>query len=470
MNGWMRRKSVSLDGFAAHQRLAPTLSWWHLIPLGVGAIVGTGIYALTGVGANLAGPAVILSFLIAGAVCACAALAYAEVSTMIPTSGSAYTYSYVVIGEVVAWVVGWSLLLEYSVGSSAVAVGWAGYAVGFLNAVGVHLPMAMTTGVMSGGFLNVPAMVIVFAVAGMLLVGTRESATVNIVLVVIKIAALVVFVAFAAPRFNPANFHPFMPYGFPAHKVGGVKHGVMAAAAVIFFAFYGFDTLSTAAEETKNPGRDLPIGILGSMIVCTILYVAIAACGVGAVYYTRFARSAEPLAEILRDIGHGGAAVVIGAAAVIAIPTVILAFLYGQSRIFFVMARDGLLPQRLARVNARTKVPVTMTLITAVAVALLAGLAPLDQIASMANAGTLTAFIAVSICMLILRRRAPDAPRIYRTPMAWVIGPAAIAGCAYLFWSLETRTRLLFAVWNLAGLAFYAVWRWRKREDQPVAD
>jgi APA family basic amino acid/polyamine antiporter len=468
MNGLMWRKAASLDGFAANQRLVPTLSWPHLIPLGVGAIVGTGIYALTGVGANLAGPAVVLSFLIAGAVCACAALAYAEVSTMIPTSGSAYTYSYVVIGEVVAWVVGWSLLLEYSVGSSAVAVGWAGYAVGFLNAVGVHLPLAMTTGVMSGGFLNVPPMAIVFVVAGLL--GTRESATVNAVLVVIKIAALVVFVAFAAPRFNPANFHPFMPYGFPAHEVDGTKHGVMAAAAVIFFAFYGFDTLSTAAEETKNPGRDLPIGIIGSMIICTILYVAIAACGVGAVYYTRFARSAEPLAEILRDVGHSGAAVVIGAAAVIAIPTVILAFLYGQSRIFFVMARDGLLPERLARVNARTKVPVTMTLITAVAVALLAGLAPLDQIASMANAGTLTAFIAVSVSMLILRRREPDAPRIYRTPMAWVIGPAAVAGCAYLFWSLPTKTRLLFVAWNLIGLAFYAFWRWRKGQAAPAAD
>ena len=464
MNGLMRRKTASLDGFQAHQRLAPTLSWPHLIPLGVGSIVGTGIYALTGVGANLAGPAMVISFLIAGAVCACAALAYAEVSTLIPTSGSAYTYSYVAIGEIFAWVVGWSLLLEYSVGSSAVAVGWAGYAVGFLNAVGVHLPAAMTTGVMAGGLLNVPAMLIVFAVAGLLLLGTRESATVNAGLVAIKIAGLCVFIALAAPRFNAANFHPFMPYGFTAHEVGGTKHGVMAAAAVIFFAFYGFDTLSTAAEETKNPGRDLPIGIIGSMVICTILYVAIAACAVGAVFYTRFARSAEPLAEILRDLGHGGGAIVIGVAAVIAIPTVILAFLYGQSRIFFVMARDGLLPQSLAKVNARTKVPVTMTLLTAVAVALLAGLAPLDQIASMANAGTLTAFVAVSVSLLILRRREPDAPRIYRTPAAWIVAPAAIAGCLYLFWSLPTKTRLLFLAWNLIGLAFYAFWRWRKRE------
>jgi APA family basic amino acid/polyamine antiporter len=469
MSGLMRRKSMSLDAFAAHQRLAPTLSWWHLIPLGVGAIVGTGIYALTGVGANLAGPAVILSFLVAGGVCACAALAYAEVSTMIPASGSAYTYSYVVIGEAFAWIVGWSLLLEYSVGASAVAVGWSGYAVGFLNAVGLHLPVAMTTGLLAGGFLNLPAMAIIFAVAGLLLLGTRESATVNALLVVIKIAALGLFIAVAGPRLDLANFHPFMPYGFTAHEVGGAKHGVMAAAAVIFFAFYGFDTLSTAAEETRNPARDLPIGIIGSMLICTLLYISVAACGVGAVYYTRFARSAEPLAEILRDLNQGGAAIVIGAAAVIAIPTVILAFLYGQSRIFFVMARDGLLPERLARVNPRTKVPVTMTLLTALAVALLAGLAPLDQIASLANAGTLLAFIAVSACLLILRRREPDAPRVYRTPFVWIVGPAAIIGCAYLFWSLPTRTRLFFLIWNLIGLAVYALWRWRKSQASDAA-
>src|ERR1700761_2344647 len=239
-----------IDAAPAGQRLKATLDWRHLIPLGVGAIVGTGIYTLIGVGAHLAGPAVIVSFLIAGAVCACAALAYAEVATMIPTSGSAYTYSYVVIGEIVAWVVGWSLILEYSVGSSAVAVGWSGYMNGFLGGVGVHLPHALTTGLLAGGLINLPAVIIVYVVAGLLIAGTRESATVNAGLGVIKIVAL------AAPRISAANFHPFMPYGFAAHEVDGAKHGVMAAAAIIFFAFYGFDALSTASEETKNPGRD----------------------------------------------------------------------------------------------------------------------------------------------------------------------------------------------------------------------
>jgi APA family basic amino acid/polyamine antiporter len=459
MTSLMRRKTVSLAALAPEHRLKATLSWWHLIPLGVGAIVGTGIYTLIGVGANLAGPAVILSFLIAGAVCACAALAYAEVATMIPVSGSAYTYSYVVLGEIIAWAVGWSLILEYSLVVSAVAVGWAGYAVGFLGAVGVQLPAAIATGLWAGGLVNVPAIAIIAVVAGLLMLGTRESATVNAVLVVFKIVALAIFVAVAAPRFDAANFHPFMPYGFVGQDVGGARHGVMAAASIIFFAFYGFDALSTAAEETRRPGRDLPIGIIGSMIACALIYVAVAASAVGALPFGQFAHSTEPLALILRRLGHGGVAVLIGAAAVIALPTVILAFLYGQSRIFFVMARDGLLPRGLARVSARTGAPVRMTLATAVVVAALAGLAPLDQIASLANAGTLAAFIAVSASMLVLRRRAPDQPRVYRTPLAWLVGPAAIAGCLYLFWNLPEKTKLFFGLWNLIGLGCYFAWR-----------
>jgi len=467
MNALFHRKTVSLEALHPDQRLKPTLSWWHLIPLGVGAIVGTGIYTLIGVGANLAGPGVLLSFLIAGAVCACAALAYAEVATMIPVSGSAYTYSYVVLGEIVAWIVGWSLILEYSLVVSAVAVGWSGYAVGFLNAVGVHLPQALSVGLYAGGLVNFPAVAVIAVVAGLLMLGTRESATINAVLVAVKIIALGLFVAVAGPRFNAANFHPFMPYGFVGHDVAGTSHGVMAAAAIIFFAFYGFDALSTAAEETRNPGRDLPIGIIGSMLACTAIYVTVAAVAVGAMPFGRFANSPEPLALILRNLGQGWTAIAIGAAAVIALPTVILAFLYGQSRIFFVMARDGLLPASLAKVNPRTGTPIRMTLATAVVVAILAGLAPLDQIASLANAGTLAAFTAVSACLLVLRRRSPDQPRIYRTPLAWIVGPLAIAGCLYLFWSLPLKTRLFFAAWNLIGLVCYFLWRSRRTEAAP---
>ena len=462
MASLLYRKPVSLEALQPHQRLKATLSWWHLIPLGVGAIVGTGIYTLIGVGANLAGPAVILSFLVAGAVCACAALAYAEVATLIPASGSAYTYSYVVLGEIIAWVVGWSLILEYSLVVSAVAVGWSGYAVGFLIAIGVHLPAALTSGVWAGGLVNLPAITVIAVVAGLLTLGARESATVNGILVAVKIVALTIFLAVAAPHFNAANFHPFMPHGFFSHDIRGTRYGVMGAASIIFFAFYGFDAISTAAEETRRPSRDLPIGIIGSMAACVVIYVAVAAIAVGAAPTAVFGKSAEPLALILRSIGHGGVAIMIGAAAVIALPTVILAFLYGQSRIFFVMARDGLLPAGLATVNAGGA-PVRMTLVTAVVVAILAGLAPLDQIASLANAGTLAAFIAVSACLLVMRRREPNAPRLYRTPAAWLVGPFAIAGCLYLFGNLPLRTQLFFAAWNVVGLACYFAWRQARR-------
>ena len=453
----LRRKS--LDRVTEHEegrRLVPTLGWPHLMALGIGAIVGTGIYTLIGVGANLAGPAVLLSFLVAGVVCACAALAYAEMATMMPAAGSAYTYSYIVLGEVLAWVVGWSLILEYSLVVSAVAVGWSGYAVGFLQGVGIDLPIALTVGPHAGGVLNLPAVLIVFVVAGLLIAGTRESATVNAALVVVKIIALAVFVAIALPHFDTARLDPFMPFGF-AKTMGadGVERGVMAAAAIIFFAFYGFDAISTAAEETRNPGRDLKIGIIGSMVGCTLIYMLVALAAVGAMNYTVFAQSPEPLALIMRELGQGTAAKIVAGAAVVALPTVLLAFLYGQSRIFFVMSRDGLLPRGLSTVSPRTGTPVRTTLFTAVFVAALAGVARLDEIAALANAGTLAAFIAVAVCLLVLRKREPNRPRVFRTPMAWLVGPLAIFGCLYLFFSLPVRTQLWFGLWNAIGLAIY---------------
>lgn len=420
----------------------------------MGAIVGTGIYTLIGVGAGLAGPAVILSFVIAGLVCACAALAYAELASLMPASGSAYTYTYAVGGELLAWIVGWSLILEYSVVCSTVAVGWSGYAAGFLQAAGAHIPGALLSGAFAGGVVNIPAILIVFAVAGMLMAGTRESATVNTVLVTLKILALLVFIAIGLAAFKSGNLSPFMPYGFAAHGEGTDRHGVMAAAAIIFFAFYGFDAVSTAAEEARNP-RDMTLGIVGSMIACTLLYMAVAAAALGAMPFTHFAQSPEPLAHILRTLGHPLAATVIGAAAVIALPTVILAFMYGQSRIFFVMARDGLLPEGLGRVNARTGTPMAMTVFTAIVVAVVAGLFPLADIAAVANAGTLCAFVAVALCMLVLRVREPALARTFRAPLAWLIGPLAIAGCLYLFTSLQARTRAYFFIWNAIGIAVY---------------
>ena len=460
MSTWLRRKDI--DQITVHEegrRLVRTLGWPHLVALGIGAIVGTGIYTLIGVGANLAGPAVLLSFLVAGVVCACAALAYAEMATMMPAAGSAYTYSYAVLGEGIAWIVGWSLILEYSLVVSAVAVGWSGSVVEFLHGLGVDLPTALVAGPHAGGIVNLPAVLIVFAVAGLLMVGTRESATLNAVLVAVKVVALGVFVAIALPHFDSANLQPFMPHGF-AKSMGpdGVERGVMAAAAIIFFAFYGFDAISTAAEEAKNPGRDLSIGIVGSMVGCTLIYVLVALAAVGAMSYTAFAQSPAPLALIMRELGQGTAARIVAGAAVVALPTVLLAFFYGQSRVFFVMSRDGLLPRGLSKVSARTGTPVAITLFTAVLVAALAGVARLDEIAALANAGTLAAFVAVAACLLVLRRRDPSRPRVFRTPAAWFVGPVAILGCLYLFWSLPQRTQLWFLLWNAIGVVVYLVY------------
>ncbi|WP_019517761.1 amino acid permease [Sphingomonas sp. Mn802worker] len=440
--------------------LARTLSWPHLVALGVGAIVGTGILTLIGVGADRAGPSVILSFVIAGAICSCAALAYAEMATMIPTSGSAYTYSYVVLGEVIAWVIGWSLILEYSLVVSTVAVGWSGYAAPLLTPLG--FPVSLTQGPELGGLVNVPAVFIIAVVAALLSVGTKESATLNAVLVVVKLIALAVFVAVALPHFDAANLHPFTPFGFAKSvSADGVERGVMAAAAIIFFAFYGFDAISTAAEETKNPGRDLAIGIVGSMVACAAIYMLVAVAAVGALSFTRFADSPEPLALILRGIGRPGFATFLAVSAVIALPTVLLGFLFGQSRIFFVMARDGLLPQALAKVSSRGT-PVRITVMTAVLVSIIAGIMPIDAIAALANAGTLAAFTAVCVAMLVMRRRAPDAPRTFRAPAAWPVGIVGVLGCVYLFFSLPSRTQLYFVLWNVAGLVLYFAWGRRR--------
>ncbi|HEY9552985.1 amino acid permease [Allosphingosinicella sp.] len=462
MKNWNARKRIiAAEELLPEHRLTRSLSWPHLIALGVGAIVGTGILTLIGVGADKAGPAVILSFLVAGVICACAALAYAEMATMIPASGSAYTYTYVVIGELIAWVVGWSLILEYSLVVSAVAVGWSGYAAPLLEAW-LGVPMALMQGPELGGIINLPAIFIIAVVAGLLMVGTKESATLNAALVVVKIIALIVFVVVALPYFNAANLEPFSPYGFgKMMDAGGVERGVMAAAAIIFFAFYGFDAIATAAEETKNPNRDLKIGIVGSMIACVAIYMAVAIAAVGAVNYTVFANSPEPLALILRQLDQPGAATYLAASAVIALPTVILAFFYGQSRIFFVMARDGLLPRGLATVSGRGT-PVRITLFTAVVVGVLAGFIPLADLAALANAGTLTAFIAVALCMLIMRRREPDTPRQFRTPLYWLIGPVAIGGCIYLFISLPQRTQLFFLAAHVVGLAIYMLYGSRR--------
>lgn len=462
MNDFFRRKPLSsLTDQSAPGRLQPTLSAWHLVMLGVGAIVGTGIYTLIGVGAERAGPAVIVSFVIAGVICICAALAYAELATMMPTSGSSYTYTYAAMGEPAAWMVGWALILEYTVVCSVVAVGWSGYAAGFLDWAGFALPPMFIKGPWEeGGLINIPAMVIVALVAGMLLKGTRESANLNGILVILKMLALAVFVVLAFGAFNMTNFTPFSPYGFPAVVVeldGGAMadRGIMSAASIIFFAFYGFDAVSTAAEETKNPGRNLAIGIIGSMVICILIYILVAFSAVGSMPFAKFATSAEPLAYILKSLGHPAAASFIAAVAITALPTVILAFMYGQTRVFFVMARDGLLPRRFGQLNAKSGAPAAVTMVTAFVCAVLAGLLPLSQIAELANAGTLLAFIATAAGLIILRVREPSAVRPFKAPLGMITATLAILGCLYLFYSLPSATQIRFFIWMAIGVIVY---------------
>ncbi len=459
---WNRRKPIEAP---QHQELKRTLSWPHLVALGVGAIVGAGIYALIGQGAGMAGPGVIVSFAVAGSVCACAALCYAELASMMPASGSAYTYTYSSLGELAGWIVGWALILEYSVVVSAVAVGWSGYASGVLTGFGIDIPQMLPFGELGGHALhfNPLAVFIIFVVAGLLILGTRESAWVNSALVVLKIAALILFLVIALPAFDISRFTPFAPFGWGSTpQADGTNIGIMAGAAVMFFAFYGFDAVSTAAEEAKNPGRDLAIGIIGSMVICTLLYMLVGAAAVGAMDFRMFASSGEPIAEIVRSLDQPEAAAIIGGVASIAIPTVILAFLYGQTRIFYVMSRDGLLPRSWGRVHSKLGTPVIMTIFTAIVTSALAGLLTLGEIASLANAGTLAAFIAVAISVMVLRRSAPSAERPFRTPLVWIVAPLAIIGCLYLFSSLNIGTIERFFIWMAIGIPVYLLWGARK--------
>ena len=458
-----RRKPIDALGEAA-RKLKPSLSWPHLVALGVGAIVGTGIYTLTGIGAGLAGPAVILSFALCGVICACAALCYAEMSTMMPVAGSAYTYSYAVLGELVAWIIGWSLVLEYTVAAAAVAVGWSAHVSVFLAAAGWSLPPALAHGLFAGGILDLPAILIGAVITVLLIIGTRESASVNLVLVCIKIAALVLFVVLASTAFDPARFHPFAPYGLGAHvDADGVKRGVLAAAALIFFAFYGFDAVSTAAEETINPARDLTIGIIGSMVLCTVIYVAVAAAALGASSFTALAGTGAPLVHVLELLRHPLASQLVAAAAIVALPTVILVLMYGQSRIWYVMARDGLLPESLAALHKKRGTPVVMTLVAGATVIVLASTLPLSRIALLANAGTLAAFVAVAVSLLVLRLREPARPRIFRAPLGKSVAVICVLGCVYLFLTgLPRFTQMWFVLWNGAGLILYLLYGMRR--------
>ena len=467
---------------AERRSLKRSLGAFQLTMMGVGAIIGTGIFVLTAEAAQKAGPGMMLSFIIAGFVCAVAALCYAELASMVPVSGSAYTYSYAVMGEAIAWVVGWALVLEYAVAASAVSVGWSNYFVGLMErSVGIDIPDAFTKGPFAGGVMNVPAAVIALLVTSLLLVGTRESATVNAVLVTIKVAALTLFVVLAVPVITLDNFEPFAPNGF--WDATGL--GIAGAAASIFFAYVGFDAVSTAAEETTNPQRNIPIGLVGSLAICTVFYLIVAAGVIGSVgaqpvltaagvavspgsvefaaicaqpqNAQAVACSGEPLAFVLDLLGWDKVSQLIGLAAFLALPSVILMMLFGQTRIFFVMARDGLLPaaDTLTKVHPKYNTPYVVTIITGLAVTVFASFFPVGVLADIANSGTLFAFLAVSIGVLVLRVREPNRARPFRTPAVWIVGPLSLLGCGFLFFSLPPSTQLTFLYWSLAGLAIY---------------
>ena len=478
---------------AKRKSLTRTLGAFQLTLFGIGCVIGTGIFVLTAAGAQKAGPGLILAFVVAGAVCVVAALCYAEIASMIPVAGSAYTYSYAVMGELLAWTVGWALVLEYAVAASAVAVGWSGY---FTNTIlyqslGFKLPTALSAGPLAlggvaGGFINLPAVVISLLITWLLMIGTTESARVNAVLVSIKIVALTVFIFLTLPVTHANNFEPFMPAGMFGGFGSGV--GVVGAAATIFFAYVGFDAVSTAAEETKNPQRNVPIGLIGILAICTIFYMLVAAGAVGTIggqpimaggvpievgtpalarqcatpeFAQTLVCSNEALAHVLRTIGYGKIGNMIGYAAFIALPSVILILLYGQTRIFFVMSRDGLLPEFLSTVHPKWKTPHVVTAITGAAVAFAAAFLPVGQLADIANAGTLYAFMMVAIAVWILRRRDPNRERAFVVPALPLVASLTIAGCIFLFVNLPLAAMLVLPIWGAVGLVIYYLYSYR---------
>ena len=457
---------------AERKGLVRQLGWFQLMMLGIGAIIGTGIFVLTSVAAEKAGPGMMYSFIIAGAVCALTALVYAEIASMVPVSGSAYTYSYAVLGEIIAWMVGWALILEYAVAAGAVAVGWSGYANGFLTSIGWGLPHALTAGpydpvimpdgTAAKGTFNLVAFLVSLFVTWLLVIGTSKSAKFTAVLVVVKIIALTTFVIIALPAANGANFVPMMPNGWGT-PLSGI--GVLGASASIFFAYVGFDAVSTAAEETKDPQRNVPIGLIGSLAVCTVFYLLVAYAAVGAVGAQpggSLALSKEPLAFVLRELGHGQIGNWVAWAAIIALPSVVLMMIYGQTRILFTMARDGLMPKMLANVHPRFHTPHTVTIITGAVVSLFAAMFPVGALADISNSGTLFAFFIVALGVMLLRVRQPERKRAFKVPFIWVVGPLAMAGCALLFVSLGLYTIKLFLIWAAIGLAVYFLYS-RKR-------
>lgn len=460
-------RTKNLDHMVAQSRAAgglhKVLGPLDLVLMGIGAIVGTGIFVLTGTGALTAGPALTLSFVIAALACGFAALCYAEFASTVPVAGSIYTYCYATMGELVAWMIGWDLLLEYGLATSAVSVGWSGYFQSLMAGFGLHLPAALTAapGALPGvqTWFNLPALLVMLLLTAMLSWGVRESARVNSVMVAIKIGVVLLFIAVGARHVQPANWQPFMPFGM---------QGTMGAAALVFFAFIGFDAVTSAAEEVKRPERDLPIGIIGSLAVCTVLYVVVSAVMTGIVPFRQFAGVDHPVSLALQFARENWVAGFVDLGAILGMTTVILVMTYGQTRVIFAMSRDGLLPRRLSALHPRYGTPFAATWTVGLVFGLVAAVIPLGVLAELINIGTLAAFCLVSVAVLVLRRRRPDLPRAFRCPGVPWIPLMAILFCIALMTFLSATTWIAFGVWLVLGLAVYFGYSRRRSKLHPA--
>jgi basic amino acid/polyamine antiporter, APA family len=450
-----RTKAVSSKDSGELKRC---LSAFDLTLLGVGAIIGTGIFVLTGIAAaNQAGPAVILSFIVSGTACAFAALAYAELAASVGGCGSAYGYSYVAFGEIVAWIIGWILLLEYSVSVAAVANGWSGYFNNALHAVGLGLPDALTKSPELGGIINLPASLIILILMGMLIKGAKQSAQLNTAMVFVKILAIVIFICVAVFNVHPENWHPFMPYGWFNTLPDGKTVGVLAGASLVFFAYVGFDAVSTAVEEAKDPQRDVPIGIISSLAFCTIIYVIVAGLLTGIVPYTTLGVD-HPVAFALESIGYNWASALVSTGVIAGLTTVMLVLYYGLTRIILAMSRDGLITPYLSHVSPSTQTPVRVIIITGLIMSIAAGLVPLGALAELVNIGTLAAFVLVCLGVIVLRKSQPDLPRPFKNPFTPLFPVLGMVSCGALMAFLPQQTWTRFLLWLGLGLVIYFVY------------
>ena len=442
-----RKKDIgALRSMAQKSGLTKNLSAFDLVFLGIGSVIGTGIFVLTGIGAALyAGPGISLSVVLASIACAFAGLAYAEYASMVPVAGSAYAYTYASLGEFLAFIVGWNLILEYTVTCSTVAAGWSGYVVGLLASGGIELPVAFTKVPEEGGIINVPAIVITMFLCILLVRGTKETVMVNRILVFVKLAVIALFFILAVPNVDPMNWEPFLPYG---------AQGISAGAAIVFFAYIGFDAVATSAEEAKNPDRDLPIGILGSLGVCAVLYFFVALVLTGIVPYSDL-NTPEPVAYALRVIGYPIGSAIVAVGAICGITTVLLVLLYGQARIFFALSRDGMIPAGICKIHKLYRTPYLVTIGGCILVSIIAGFAPIHLIAEMANIGTLSAFFIAGFGVLYLRITRPEVPRGFKCPAIYFVSPMAMICCGYLMYNLPIHTWIRFVVWCVIGCIVY---------------